>query len=113
MYGLELTSLRLGARRAAIAAAILSSLFGSGRVAARTGVSDDRVSLPDGPGSIEGLGDNVSTDGNMGAMTYSIPIELPQGYEGMTPELARTYSSAAGNGIAGVGWSLRVRRSSG
>ncbi|WP_236607150.1 SpvB/TcaC N-terminal domain-containing protein [Sandaracinus amylolyticus] len=71
-------------------------------------MSDDRVVLPDGPGSIEGIGDNVSVDGNMGAMSYSIPIEAPQGYEGMTPELALSYSSSAGAGLLGVGWSMRV-----
>lgn len=33
---------------------------------AQTGVSDDRVSLPEGPGSLEGVGENVEVDPNMG-----------------------------------------------
>ena len=41
-----------------------------------------------------------------GAATYSVPIAIPPGRAGMQPSVALTYSSRAGNGIAGVGWSL-------
>ena len=41
-----------------------------------------------------------------GAYTYTIPLEVPAGRVGMQPALALTYSSGAGNGILGVGWSL-------
>ena len=41
-----------------------------------------------------------------GAFTYSIPIEVPQGRAGMQPSLSLTYSSGAGNGWLGEGWSL-------
>lgn len=70
------------------------------------GCSDERVSLPDGPGSIGGVGDNVDVDANMGAMSTSVAIELPPGFEGITPELALRYSSSAGSGEVGYGWSL-------
>jgi RHS repeat-associated protein len=72
------------------------------------GVSEERLSLPEGPGSLEGIGENVSLNRNMGQMQYSVPIEVPQGFPGMTPELALTYSSGAGNSAVGVGWSLEV-----
>jgi RHS repeat-associated protein len=44
--------------------------------------------------------------GGDGAMTYSMPIDIPKGTAGMEPKISLNYSSGAGNGIAGVGWSL-------
>ncbi|WP_445358897.1 RHS repeat-associated core domain-containing protein [Microbulbifer sp. ANSA005] len=41
-----------------------------------------------------------------GAATYSIPLSLPPGTAGVTPELALAYTSTAGNGIMGKGWTL-------
>jgi RHS repeat-associated protein len=75
---------------------------------AQTGVSDDRVSLPDGPGSLDGLGDNVNTDSNMGTLSYSVGFEVPQGFEGATPSLGLQYNSGGGNGVVGMGWSMPI-----
>jgi RHS repeat-associated protein len=41
-----------------------------------------------------------------GAATYSVPIEVPPGRRGMQPSVSLEYSSRAGNGIAGMGFSL-------
>ncbi|MGV6852207.1 MAG: SpvB/TcaC N-terminal domain-containing protein [bacterium] len=41
-----------------------------------------------------------------GAATYSVPIAIPPGRNGMQPSVSLNYSSRSGNGIAGVGWSL-------
>jgi len=75
---------------------------------ASTGVSDGRVSLPDGPGSVEGIGDNVNINPNMGAMSYSVKIAVPNGYAATTPNLSLNYSSSGGNSIAGMGWDIKM-----
>lgn len=41
-----------------------------------------------------------------GAASYSIPIALPPGREGIQPSVSLNYSSRSGLGVAGVGWSL-------
>ena len=42
-----------------------------------------------------------------GAAIYTIDIPVPPGRRGMEPEIALTYSSRTGSGVAGVGWSSR------
>lgn len=46
---------------------------------------------------------NVS---DMGAAVYTIPIMMPSGIGDMTPEIAITYNSQAGNGMLGWGWNI-------
>ncbi len=70
------------------------------------GVSDERVSLPGAPGSLDGLGSNAESEGNQGALTYQVKIEVPQGFAGVTPDLALSYSSSSGSGLLGAGWDL-------
>lgn len=41
-----------------------------------------------------------------GAFTYSIPIWTTPGTSGMSPKISLNYSSQAGPGIAGYGWSI-------
>ncbi|MFC1733406.1 RHS repeat-associated core domain-containing protein, partial [candidate division KSB1 bacterium] len=41
-----------------------------------------------------------------GAMIYKIPIEIPEGRNGMQPEIGFVYNSQAGNGLLGLGWGL-------
>jgi RHS repeat-associated protein len=72
----------------------------------QTGVSDDRVSLPEGPGSLEGVGDNPIVDPNMGAMSHSVAIDTPAGFAGVTPQMALSYNSSGGSSEVGMGWKL-------
>ena len=41
-----------------------------------------------------------------GAATISIPIQVPRGIGGLEPQLSLNYSSGAGNGLLGIGWTL-------
>ncbi len=41
-----------------------------------------------------------------GSATYSVPLTLPQGIAGSTPQFSLNYSSSAGNGPLGVGWNV-------
>ncbi|MCA9514459.1 MAG: VCBS repeat-containing protein [Myxococcales bacterium] len=75
---------------------------------AQTGVSDDRVSLPDGPGSLEGIGDDVQINPNMGQMNYGINIVTPTGFPDLNPSLSLSYNSGAGGSIVGLGWSMAM-----
>lgn len=48
----------------------------------------------------------VNVSGNSGTAQTTLPIQVP-GFRGLEPSLALDYHSGGGNGIAGVGWSLR------
>jgi RHS repeat-associated protein len=41
-----------------------------------------------------------------GAATYSIPFSLPPGIKGLVPNVGLSFSSQAGNGLAGWGWNV-------
>ena len=88
--------------------ALLASTALLSRARADTGVSDERLSLPDGPGSIGGVGQNASLEANMGMLGHVVPLELPEGFAGATPSLSLSYNSGAGNGVVGIGWGLEV-----
>lgn len=73
---------------------------------ANAGVSDERVRLPQAPGSISGVGENATAEGNHGAVQYQVAVEVPEGFEGVTPHVALSYSSNAGASVVGIGWSM-------
>lgn len=42
----------------------------------------------------------------LGAATYQVPFQIPQGTAGVQPSLGISYSSSGGDGIAGKGWNI-------
>ncbi|MEO1267690.1 MAG: SpvB/TcaC N-terminal domain-containing protein, partial [Myxococcota bacterium] len=92
----------------AVAALTVLCVAVEGDAEPETGVSDDRVSLPEGPGSLEGVGENVDLDPNMGVMRYGVPIQIPEGFPSMKPPLTLGYSSGDGGGVVGIGWRMEM-----
>ena len=43
---------------------------------------------------------------SMGAAVYTVPVECPDGVNGMKPELSFVYNSHAGDGPMGLGWNM-------
>jgi RHS repeat-associated protein len=77
-------------------------------------LADTNTSLGDhgGEGStaFTGLAKAPSANLFTGALTTSIPVEVPPGRKNMTPQLALQYSSSAGPSIYGYGWDLPLGR---
>jgi RHS repeat-associated protein len=61
--------------------------------------------VPTATAGVGTLTGNLSVD-NRGSANYTIPLKIPPGRSGMEPNLALSYSSGAGGGIMGQGWSL-------
>ncbi|MCX6917326.1 MAG: hypothetical protein NT167_30530, partial [Verrucomicrobia bacterium] len=93
-------------------AALLASgllFFGISLLAAdKSGVSPNTISLPKGPGSIEGLGESFQPTLNTGTAKYSIALKVPPGTAGQTPDLRLVYEGGGGNGILGFGWQFPI-----
>jgi hypothetical protein len=75
-------------------------------MAKTSGTDPQALTLPNGGGAVQGLGATFETDLNTGTGSYSIPIDLPPGPNGIMPTVTLRYSSSAGNGPFGMGWSL-------
>src|SRR5574341_1556477 len=111
----SLASMCAGRRRVAV---LLAAAFGcrfDARALAeeKNGVAPNTVSLPSGPGSIEGLGESFQPMLHTGTANYTFAIALPPGTAGHAPRLVLRYDGGFGNGPLGFGWKLgpsEVRR---
>ncbi|MFI0429208.1 SpvB/TcaC N-terminal domain-containing protein [Mariniflexile sp. HMF6888] len=65
------------------------------------------ISLPKGGGAIKGIDEKFSVNAINGTSSFSIPLPFSPA-RGVSPELALSYNSGAGNGIFGLGWNLSL-----
>ncbi len=70
--------------------------------------SPGTISLPQGGGAIQGIGETFSPDLFTGTGNFSVPIGLPTGRNGFQPQLNLQYSTGNGNDVFGLGWLLSV-----
>jgi RHS repeat-associated protein len=66
------------------------------------------ISLPQGGGALQGIGETFSPDLQTGTGNFSVPISLPPGRNGLQPQLTLQYSTGNGNGPFGLGWGLSI-----
>ena len=74
------------------------------------GFSDQVPSLPNGGGSVVGIGATFTPDLSTGTGGLSIPLDTPNGPNDIGPRLNLQYSTANGNGPFGFGFSLSFPR---
>ena len=72
----------------------------------KSGVNPNVISLPSGPGSIEGLGESFEPQLNSGTSAYQVPLIIPPGRNGFAPNIALIYNSGNGNSPFGLGWKV-------
>lgn len=77
-------------------------------MSSKAGGITDLISIPDGGGSIKGVGEKFSPDLHTGTGNFSVPIALPTGRNGLQPQLTLGFSTGSGNSPFGLGWSLSI-----
>jgi RHS repeat-associated protein len=74
----------------------------------KSGASEQIISLPQGGGALQGIGEKFSPDLFTGTGNFTVPIALPPGRNGFQPQLNLVYSTGNGNGLFGLGWNLSI-----
>ncbi|MEM6630839.1 MAG: SpvB/TcaC N-terminal domain-containing protein [Bacteroidota bacterium] len=65
-----------------------------------------QISLPKGGGALKGIDEQFNVNPSNGMATFSIPLPVSPGRNGLSPSLNLSYNSGAGNSPFGLGWSL-------
>src|SRR5205814_144720 len=94
---------RVGALCRGVAVTVFGLALGIGLAQAETAVT---IQPPNLSGSVAGSLAGTASVGSSGASAYSIPIAVPPGTAGIAPSISLNYSSQAGMGYLGQGWSI-------
>ncbi len=73
-----------------------------------TGVSPTAISLPNGPGSVRGLGSDFQPEFNSGMAVYAVKLEGVAARGESLPLINLEYNGGFGNGPFGLGWRLSL-----
>lgn len=74
----------------------------------KSGVKPQVISLPTGPGSLEGLGESFEPNLSTGTSSYPVKFTAPPGRVGFQPELSLNYNGGNDNDPWGMGWELSI-----
>ena len=74
----------------------------------KSGVKPQVISLPSGPGSLEGLGETFEPDLSTGTSSFPVKFTAAPGRAGLQPNLELAYNGGNGNGPWGMGWQLSI-----
>ena len=70
--------------------------------------SESIITLPEGGGALQGIGEKFSPDLFTGTGNFTVPIALPPGRNGFQPQINLVYSTGNGAGLFGLGWALSI-----
>lgn len=87
---------------------LLSLTIGRMDASDKSGVGPNSISVPKGPGSIEGMGEAFQPTLNTGTAKHAISFKVPAGTAGQTPSIGLAYEGGSGNGPVGFGWRMTV-----
>jgi len=92
--------------RTVLAAACFVLSILSAQIVQASGVEPTRISLPQGPASIGGLGSNFTASLASGTASYGVDIAVPPAAGGFPPHLSLDYDGGGGVSELGLGWHL-------
>lgn len=66
------------------------------------------IALPVGGGALRSMGETFQANPVTGTASFSVPVKVSGGRNGMAPTLTLAYNSGQGNGVFGLGWDAGI-----
>ena len=80
----------------------------SSSIEGKSGITPQTLAIPEGTGTIQGMGESYTPNLNNGTGSYGFPISVPLGRNGIAPSLGISYSTSGGNSVVGWGWGMGI-----